>query len=41
MLYLKCSYRYANMTALMRLVAIKIADNVLFAINKGNLLTLC
>ena len=33
MLYLECSYGYAHMTALMRLVAIQVTDDVLLAIN--------
>ena len=32
MLYLECAYRYADVSALMRLVAIEVADNLLSAI---------
>ena len=38
MLYLECSYGYAHMTALMRLVAIKVTYDALFAINNLHLL---
>lgn len=41
MLYLECSYRYADMTALMCLVTIEMADNVLSAIIDGHLFALC
>ena len=41
MLYLECAYRYADVTALMRLVAIEVADNLLSAINDLHLLALC
>ena len=41
MLYLECAYRYAGVTALMRLVAIEVADNLLAAINNLHLLALC
>jgi hypothetical protein len=41
MLYLECAYRYADVSALMRLVAIEVADNLLSAINDLHLLALC
>ena len=40
MLYLELSYRYADMAALMCLVAIEVADNMLLAVNNLHLLTL-
>ena len=41
MLYLECAYRYADVSALMRLVAIEVADNLLSAINDLHLFALC
>ena len=41
MLYLECAYRYADVSALMRLVAIEVADNLLSAINNLHLFALC
>ena len=38
MLNLECSYGYAHMTTLMRLVAIQMTDDALFAINDLHLL---
>ena len=41
MLYLEYTDRYANMTALMCLVTIEMADNTRLTINNRHLLTLC
>ena len=38
MLNLECTYGYAHMTTLMRLVAIQVTDDVLLAINNLHLL---
>ena len=38
MLNLECSYGYAHMTTLMRLIAIQMTDDALFAINDLHLL---
>ena len=40
MLYLECAYWNADVSALMRLVAIEVADNLLSAINDLHLLAL-